>query len=336
MMKKLLISWLLVSSFINSVEAAMPTVNILSWFGYLRSPQINKLVQDQCHVTLSVDEYYSNDEFLRRWKSDKNNYDLIVFANLLYKTIEDEITLKYSDLSQVSQNYHPVIKQHYIDGHYANNVVYFSHSIMGFLWNPSLIHLSEQDDMYSVFAKAKNNRVVLIDDPMEVRNMIHLGNDKQVQLNLKNLRAMLQSAQVTFTNDYNKIYETPNFAFSYTWSGDAMLDIQKSGKSYQFLIHPKTSFICTDLLAQTKVNAETNCVAKVLSSKTAMNILQNANYYFSPYGDYKNIESLMFKKTYQDVFHQLSQFSWIQSVTEQEIKELEQSWKVLKLEISAK
>lgn len=335
-MKKLLAFWFVVASFVSSVAVAMPTVNVLSWFGYLRSPQINKLVQDHCQVTLSVDEYYSNDEFLRRWKSDKNNYDLIVFANLLYKTIEDEISLTHSDLSKFSQDYHPVIKQHYRDGHYANNVVYFSHSIMGFLWNPSLMHLSEQDDMHSVFTKAKNNRVVLIDDPTEVRNMIRLGDNKQVQLNLKNLKAMLQSAQVTLANDYNKIYESPNFAFSYTWSGDAVLDIQKSGKPYQFLIHPKTSFICTDLLAQTKDNAEASCVAKVLSSKAAMNILQNANYYFSPYGDYSDIGSLMFKKIYQDVFNQISQFSWIQSVTEPELKKLEQAWKVLKLEISAK
>ena len=190
--------------------------------------------------------------------------------------------------------------------------------------------------MYAVFTKAKNNRVVLIDDPIEVRNMIRLGNNKQLQLNLRNLKTMVQSAQVTLTNDYNKIYESPNFAFSYTWSGDAILDMQTSGKPYQFLIHPKTSFICTDLLAQTKDNSEATCVAKVLSSKKAMNILQNKNYYFSPYGDYNEITALKFKKIYQDVFHQLSQFSWIPPVTEQEFKKLEQDWKVLKLEISAK
>ncbi|KTD33572.1 hypothetical protein Lnau_2323 [Legionella nautarum] len=337
-MKKLIklfgLLWL-TTSFTNSLAAEKSTVNILSWFGYLRSPEISKLIEKECHATLSVDEYYSNDEFLRRWKAQKDDYDLLVFANLLYKGIKDNITLPEVDLSFISQDYNSVIRQHYVDGNYPKNVVFFSHSLMGFLWNPAVVKLSEQDDMFTVFHKAGANRVILIDDPVEVRNMIGLANNhNQPQLNLKNLQKLVQSSKVTLTNDYNKIYESSDFAFSYIWSGEAVIDTQKARKPYEFLMPPKTSFICTDLLAQVKNRPHTACVARVLASKKAMEILQNVNYYFSPYGNASEVNNPLFKDIYQRTFNELPKYSWLPPVSLKEFKQLEQDWKTLKLEIA--
>lgn len=313
-----------------------PSVNVLTWFGYLKAPEIASLVEQECGVTLSYDEYYSNEEFLRRWKSNKDNYDIIIFANLLYEGIKDQIAVSNSNLAEVSKNYHPVIKEHYDSGNYPPNTVFFSHSLMGFLWNPERIHLSEKDDMFTVFKKAEKNRVILIDDPVEVRNMIHLALNNQTDtvLNLNNMQKLVQSSQVTLSNDYNKIYENTEFAFSYLWSGEAVIDTKKSGKPYQFLMHPKTSFICTDLLAVINKKTSSNCVAKVLTSKQAMTILQNDSYYFSPYGDFTNVTDEAFRVIYQKTFEQIAHFSWIKPVTLAEFNQLTQTWKTLKLEVS--
>lgn len=319
----------------NLYSTNKPTVNVLTWFGYLKSPEILKLVDEECGVTLSYDEYYSNEEFLRRWKAQKDNYDILIFANLLYKGIKNEISLKNSDLASISKKYHPIIKKHYDAAGYPTNTVFFSHSLMGFLWNPKKVHLSENDDMFTIFKKAGKNHVILIDDPIEVRNMIHLGlmNKNKTKLNLKNLKNLVQSSDITLSNDYNKIYKSPNFAFSYLWSGEAVIDIKKSEMPYKFLIHPKTSFVCTDLLTVMNNNTHANCVAKALISPKAMNILQNANYYFSPYGDVSQITDPLFKEIYQKTFAQLQNFSWIQPVSLDEFNQLNHVWKTLKLNI---
>lgn len=318
-----------------STQSATATVNILAWFGYLRVPALNKLIEDKCQATLSIDEYYSNEEFLRRWKNARDDYDVIIFANLLYEGIKDNIELFDADLSEVTKLYYPAIKTHYDAGHYPKNIVYFSHSLMGFLWNPKVINLSENDDMFSVFKKAANNRVILIDDPVEVRNMIGLAKgQKEAALNQVNLKQLVQSSKVTLTNDYNKIYENPHFAFSYLWSGEAVINANKAGKPYQFLLHPKTSFICTDLLAQVKYNRAATCVSKVLASQQAMTLLQNANYYFSPYGTSGEAKDAMFKDIYQKAFKNLAKFTWIAPVSLEQFKQLEQDWKTLKLTIS--
>src|SRR5262245_4866842 len=78
------------------------TVNILSWFGYLGSPEIIQLVEKECNVGLSVDEYYSNEEFIRRWKVQKDEYDVLIFSNLLYKGLKENIALKNTSLSSIS------------------------------------------------------------------------------------------------------------------------------------------------------------------------------------------------------------------------------------------
>lgn len=346
-MKKLAVKYLFLLLLLPLVFAAplyaspkKPTVNVLTWFGYLRTPEIATLIDQECNATLSFDEYYSNDEFLRRWKADKDNYDVVIFANLLYNGIKDKVALNGAHLSSLTKDYHPIIKQHYDETKYPSNVVYFSHSLMGFLWNPDVVNLSETDDMLTVFKKAGKNRTILIDDPIEIKNMINLSsndhenNHQSLPLNLETLKKLVQASRVSLTSDYNKIYESPDFAFSYVWSGDAVINTQKAGKPYQFLMHPKTSFICTDLLALINSKPAAACVAKVLAGKKALTILQNTNYYFSPYGDATNNGNTMFKQIHKQAFAQLSDYSWIQPVSLLEFNRLEQIWKTLKLEIS--
>ena len=61
---------LFVLSILLSTNAfSKPAVNILSWWDYINSEEIIKLVENKCNVDVSIDEFYSNDEFSRELES---------------------------------------------------------------------------------------------------------------------------------------------------------------------------------------------------------------------------------------------------------------------------
>lgn len=95
-------SWFVIS--ITYTNPSPHTVNILTWFGYLNSLEVTKLVDENCHTNLPFDEYYSNGEFLRRWKAGKDNYDIVVFANFLYDGIKNTVSRKDIHLSSLTKD----------------------------------------------------------------------------------------------------------------------------------------------------------------------------------------------------------------------------------------
>ena len=66
-------------------------VNILTWWGYIDYPEIINAAEKRCHAKISFDQYYSNDEFLRRWREQRDSYDIIIFSNTIYPGIKNEI-----------------------------------------------------------------------------------------------------------------------------------------------------------------------------------------------------------------------------------------------------
>jgi spermidine/putrescine-binding protein len=318
-------------------KQSLPTVNVLTWWGYLGHPEIRKKVQDVCHVDISSDEYYSNEEFLRRFKAGKQEYDIIIFSYTVYNLIKNEITLTHSDLWKQSNNYNPVIKKHYIEDNLPPNIVYFEHSLTGFLWNPKKINLTPTDSISAIFHKADNNITILLDDPIEINNLLKkstLANisKNEVYLSESSFKSLLQNANVYIANGYNNIYNNPNFAFAYSWSGDAILMLQQNAKkSYRFLVHPKLSYITIDMLAALSNKPYVSCVAKVLSSKNVLDILQNKDYYFSPYTDIKNIPPGSFKDIYTSFLQNLPHLSWIKPASKTTFTKLNRTWEMIKI-----
>src|SRR5690606_7579461 len=129
---------------------------------------------------------------------------------------------------------------------YPKNVVYFAHSMSGFLWNPANISINKNDTIETIFKKSVNKYVVITDDPGEAKKLIEFNGDKN--LSISNFKKMVQQANVYITNNYSQIYNKPEFSFSYGWSGEALVDLLTSNKDYQFLVHPKMSYISSDLL----------------------------------------------------------------------------------------
>lgn len=309
------------------------TVNILTWWGYLSYPDIIKQVENQCNVKLSFDEYYSNDEFIRRWESHSELYDIIIFSSTIYDLLRDKIPrINNSKLSAYSTQYHPVIRAHYLSMHYPRNIVYFMHAMSGFLWNPDNISISEQDTIQSIFKKATNKLVVMMDDPVEVKRLVEA--DGASGLTPENFENIAQRANVYITNNYSQIYKKTAFSFSYSWSGEAVIDIMAANKKYQFLVHPKLSYISSDLLAQTSRKTSAECVARIMASRDISTIIQNADFYFTPYIDYKNVIDDNFKKLYLDFIAYLSHALWVDSVRESHFQEINKEWQLIKISLN--
>lgn len=313
-----------------------PWVNILSWWGYLEHPEMIRDVEKTCNVRLSHDTYYSNTEFLRRWHESKHTYDIVIFSDTLYKTVEDDIKLPAGTLKGQSLHYHPVIKKKYLSRHYPPNVAYFLHSLTGFLWNPKVVMLSQQDTINSIFSKAKTNLVIMVDDPVEVKMLLQLGGEmikKEVPLTLDSLKEIAQQAKLYVTNDYNQLYQQQNFAFAFLWSGEAIQNLRKAEQHYEFLVHPKLSYISTDLLAALNNKKSVNCVAEHLTGEGTLNFLQNKMYYLSPYAQLIGQMDPMHEKILQRMIEELPTLHWISPVSKSEFGKLGQEWEMIKTEL---
>lgn len=345
MKKILLFVCTILSNNIYSTVDILPkkTINVTAFYGFLENPKIKEAIETQCNVNFSHDAYYTNAGFLRDFYKQKDSYDVIIFSNMVYGTIKNQLpNIESSDLWKSSAEYYPYFKDYYISHNYTHNTAFFTHAIVGFMYNPALIEIKPNEKMSDIFKSAKDNNVILVDDSGEIGNLLTIGyskdnsvkknNDGSVSLNYKNLKRMTQDAKIHITSDFNKIYDSKNFAFSYIWSGDALLYIKKTGKPYKFVIPSNASSICTDLIVQMKDTPEASCVARVLQNQSTLEYFEKDSYYFSPY--FKNhIDDASYISLYEKTKKTLPQLRMIQPVENFE-REYNNQWNKIKLRIS--
>jgi len=321
--------------FSKTIQVPNIDINILSWWGYLDSKLVTE-VKQECGVNVSFDEYYSNEEFLRRWQSQSEYYDIIIFSRTMYNIIKNKLpNIPQSTLWKKSLLYHPIIKKHYQIAHYPHNVAYFVHSISGFLYNPENISLSPNDSVEDIFKKAKDNYAVILDDSIEVNTLVknfHIQNNNP--LTIPTFKNVTQNANIYILNNYSRIYKNKKFAFSFGWSGEAVVDILESNKQYQFLIHPKLSYISSDLIAQTSNNKQALCVAKFLIGEKATHELTNKDFYFSSYKNYLRPTNTTFAKIYENFINSLALLPWTDSIDEKYFAKTNREWQLIKLSLN--
>lgn len=325
-----------------STSVPRNTVNILSWWGYLDHPRLIAEAEKQCGVTISHDVYFSNEEFLRRWRGSEENYDILIFSESIYKTVMPSLPRLRSTLWKESDDYHPVIRAHYLSSHYPNNVVYFAHALTGFLWNKQVIQLSATDAAASIFEKAGNHAVVMIDDPAEVRKFLEDGYNHGQVLNVdqtadyfNHMEKITKGTRIYFSNDFLEMNNSKNIAFIYAWSGEAMYLLhQRNNSEFSFLLHPKLSHITSDLLAQTTNNPGAYCVAKYLTSKETMSVMQNLHFYFTPYANYSFVSDPNFRLAYENFVKNLPLFPWLVSTDIDAFNQLNTAWALTKIRLS--
>lgn len=340
------ITIILIFTFLNcafaNIKNRKEVVNILTWWDYLDIELIKK-AENKCGAIISYDEYYTNDEFLRRWTNQKENYQVIIFSQTIYNIIKNKLPrINSSKLFNNAEQYNKIIKNHYLKMNYPANVVYYIHSLTGFLWNPENITISTKDTIDFIFKKANNKYVAIIDDPVEFEKLIlaDFGLSKkppaETILTIKNFNKITKNANVYITNNSDKIYTVPDFAFTLIWSGEAMNDLIQSNNKFKFLIHPKLSYISSDLISQTSNSNGAYCVSKYLSSKEAIKITEEKYHYFSPYADYSKVSNPAFKNMYKEFVKQLPDLPWLSSVDVNNFHQINLSWQRIKLYLNNK
>ena len=292
------------------------TVNILTRQMYLESPEIASIVRDKCGVEISYDEHCSDVECSRIISTSRDfyNYDIIIFPSDMYEIIKGKIKVGYSDLNKVSKKYSADVRSHYLSYGYQDNVAYFALSLSGFVWNPAVIELSEKDSAYLMFKKAKNNTVFLTSNPTAVQNLIDNNQNLPYDSLVGFFNKIIQDADVYIADGYNgsKLYDKDQFAFAFQRSGDAVYVIVNSkNKNLTFLVHPKYSFIVSDMIAELNTRPETLCAARVLASKEVLDIVQKETYCLSPYGTYKLVDEPVFQKVYKPLFDGTHKARWL-------------------------
>jgi hypothetical protein len=317
---------------VDCVANPKGTVNILTWYEYLRSPEITSAIKDQCGVEIFYDEYYSISECLSRVTAirDFYHYDIVIFPSDIYELIKEKVKIKNSDLNKVVKEYSNNIKDHYLLQGYPSNIVYFTLTLYGFIWNPGVLTLSNSDSIASMFKKSKDNIVILLNSLIGVWNLIDINRRLPRELLAQAFEKIIQSADIYTTNGYNKLYDRDRFAFAFQRSGDIVFTIKASkNKNLSFLAHPDYSYLSPDLMAELNSRPETRCAARVLTRKKTLDIIQEKTYYLSPYGTYKSVNDPVFRRVYSCLFDNADKVRWLDSFfakNASEYKELRNMW----------
>ena len=295
--------------------ASKTTINILTWWGYLDIPEAAQLIHEKCNAELAHDNYRSNDDLIRKWNSQKNKYDVIIFADTMYSQLKDDIYLPNSKLHDKAEFYYPLVKKRYLELRYPPNVAFFAQTMTGFLWNPDVIELSKNDTIAVAFAKAKSNIVIIVDNPVEINMLLAAGlyqspTNTTDFISYLNLKQLTLNSQVYISSETNKLYSASNFAFAYAWSGGALYIKDKIHKNFKFLVDEHLSYISSDLIAQLKDNPAAACAVNILASKEFLFMLHKKTFYFSPYGDISTLPEGEYKTLYQTYLTNILKLQW--------------------------
>ncbi|PIQ43204.1 MAG: hypothetical protein COV52_01685 [Gammaproteobacteria bacterium CG11_big_fil_rev_8_21_14_0_20_46_22] len=333
-----------------------PDVKVLTWIGTISAtdPYIQTIEKD-CGVHIAYYEYKSNQDFLATLRNTEDHFDILIFSDAIYNVIADDIANPKGTLSTFSNHYYPIIKQHYLAGHYAPNVAFFLHSMTGFLYNPDNLPNLPKDTISQMFAQATGKYVTMINAPIEADFFLRLALSQSKQANAPTgneifsaspldshfFKSLYQGTNFIITNTPERIVAKKNFAFSYIWSGDALIMLRNNPGLLKYYIHPNLSYVSTDLIATLNENPRTVCVAHKLASEWFLTHEQNVTDYFSPYGKLtdpknKNPQPIdpHFKAIFATWMQHLPNLPWIKSVDENTFNALITTWDKIKFEVS--
>ena len=265
------------------------SVNIFSPRGYLSLDKntISRL-QKECNTKIFIDEYYSNDEFIRRFNK-QNNYSVIIFSSLFYNLVSQKIKNVPLNFENITNKYHPNVLMAFKKQKFPKNITIFGLDLTGFLYDKNKISIHKDEELKSIFSKVKNKKIIILDDSIESLKLISLKKNT-----IDNNNVILEFEQLIggnypiFTNVISKKIDETDFGFAYLWAGQAHFQM-KQNPNLKFIVHSKSSYVALDLIAAVTKDRDTKCVVSTLSGKSIQDPIHSLVDYFSPYGS-QNIE----------------------------------------------
>ncbi|RDB37340.1 MAG: hypothetical protein DCC88_00670 [Spirobacillus cienkowskii] len=255
-------------------------VSILSWWGYVDTNALAKIAK-QCNTKINLDEYYSNDEFLRR--INNHNYSVAIFAYNNYFAIEKKLKNSKFTFKNIIKNYHPSVMSFYNKQNFKKNVALYSLSMNGFLHDKKY-NLQKNLVSHNFLADFNNKTLVFADDALEsVKFFTAQFDSNNVEHFFATINSRFSKNKMIFSNEFSENINDANFGFAYLWIGEAYKYIHEDSR-FTFTVLENYSLDSFDLIAALDNNHEANCVAEKLASKEFLHPVVTSDYYFSPYG----------------------------------------------------
>jgi hypothetical protein len=309
------------------------SVNVVAWINFIK-PEVILELENECNTKVSVDGYYATDEFLKKMKQFK--YDVGIFSSEIYDVIENKIDASSDHFKILKQNYHPNINTLFKKQIFFNKTGLFSLTTTGFLYNPNVIQISENNSISEIFAKAHGKEVSIIDEPIESFKLISKGK-RATEANITSesvlqLQQLVAGTRPLITNDTKAIVKKENFAFSYTWSGVAFMRIREN-PHLKFIHHPDLTYASADLIAPFSADAKVLCVAKKLASKRYIDKSMAYVHFFSPYEVPTNFVHREYQTVHRTFLDDYNSLKWLEDLNNNEYARLNKVWSQFKVAI---
>ncbi len=329
-----LIKVVLMSLTLTTYQKNAFAVNILSWWGYFNSVIVSELEQ-RCGAKISYDEFYSIDEFLKRFHEQE--YSIVIFPQSTYNLVAQKVANKGTDISDIRKKYAEGVSNSGFAKNLPKNVGIFAIEAAGFLYNSEKLTIGPELPLEVIFQKLKNKKIIILDNPIEPMKLIaKLGEQVTFEEAVLRFKKIFTNVDVILSNDIANFYKDENIVILHAWIGNSYEIIKKNPK-YKFMHHPKVSYIGGDLIASLDKNPKTSCVMKILADKEMNTKIIAHDFRMSPYGSlrefekkidplYLQVNNSFFDKTYDKL-------QWHGRPSSNEFQKISELWQKIKVEI---
>ena len=314
-----------IASFCLQSSIAAEPVNIIAWWDYI-DPGVIEQAENQCGVEISIDEYYSDPEFLRRTES--TDYDIAIYSDTVYsRFIESNVTSEKDLQSQFVPEYLEPVRENFELGNYQKSSVYYQLALTGLLYNPEVAPLSATDSIEEIFAKAKGKTVVMLDEHVEVLYLLskRQSSDLDGVSTIGGIVDLFTDVNINVTNALANLTTKDDFAFAFTWSGEALERIHNTSPNLAFLVHPTLSHISKDMLTLMTEKDSAECVARKLSEPYHLNLITKSSFYFSPFEN-KSDNTDVYNELNENFQSSLNSIESLTRITPEQYEQLDLEW----------
>jgi hypothetical protein len=288
-------------------------VSILTWWGYLDTPEIKQL-SNACQVNIQLTEIYSSEQFIQSFK-EQRPYDISIYPADLYPNYKQAFPELGKTITQITKEYHPKIKAQYNQQAFSEDTLYFQHAVMLFLSNKAIDQ--KTFDLEHLFEGANQGRVILPNSFELIDRLLEQGNPTVASQYWDKLKIAVQNGSIELSDFGTSVYGK-DFSLAYQVSGELLnpnitwpstKDNDGNLSHPEISLHPKYSFVASDILSLNSHSQTAYCIATHLASQEFLKHISNTNFYFSPFGD--SPEALTTNSPELDFFGVADQLFWL-------------------------
>lgn len=290
----IILSVYIISANANSNSNQM---KILTWWGYLSDKQKLSEIESKCDVNIEVTEFMNVDDMMAM--ASVQNYDLYIYPWGYHMDLQEDLPPSNIDLTDITENYHPKIKEHYISSNMPQNTLFFQHAVRMFVYDNKYFPELRDITAESIINASQHGKVFLMNEVKQMDWLLKQMQNSNIDDNWNYLYGLIQKNQLSesretigfeFSN-FGQDYINNNLLLGFLDSGEVLnpnlnWDItQENGdiKKLAFGFHPELSQVSSDVISVNNDNPKAECLAREMGSRQFLEWISEENYYFSPF-----------------------------------------------------